>query len=78
MIDEASEGIIKDSLNELISKNEYQRLKEKYPEDNLSNFQIKIDAFHTIIIQLRALKLIEKSDRNRKIDNAFTYWKLTE
>lgn len=78
MIDEASEGVLKDSLHDLVAKQMYKKLKEKYPNDTVSNFKLKTDSFHTVIIQFRALKLIEKSDRKRKIDDTFTYWKLTE
>ena len=78
MIDEASEGILLDSLHDLVGKKMYTVVKDKYPHDTISNFKLKIDSFHTVIIQLRALKLIEKSDRKKKIDDTFTYWKLTE
>jgi DNA-binding PadR family transcriptional regulator len=38
---------------------------------------INVDEFGTLIIQLRALGLIEKSERDRSVKDRGSYWTLT-
>jgi len=43
----------------------------------LNTIEIQDEEFGTLIVQLRALGLIEKSERNRSVKDKATYWKLT-
>lgn len=80
MINEATEHEIYQSLNETIGhRSERKRvLDEKlkgYKEAR--NFRVAEHDFQTIIIQLRALGLITKSQRLKSIKDTRTYWTLT-
>lgn len=81
MIDEANESSLKDKLLDLcrnknsqkeaagLSKMKYKRLSASYLEDN---------SFNQVKVQLRALGLINKSDKKRSIKDSETYWQLTD
>lgn len=53
--------------------------KEQPPWNNasLSHVEVPRDRFHKVIIQLRALGLIEQSLKKRSANNRATYWTLT-
>ena len=82
LINEATDYKISMTLNELIEKTEFDRVREddkfqSYSEPEILDFQIEPDDFRTIIVQLRALGLIEMSLKNRSVKDTSTYWKLT-
>lgn len=81
MIDESLDKKLIQILNSMISKSELDTLEEKV--NLLSNQRIrylKIDdsSFQTIKVQLRALGLIKRSEKNRSVKDTNTYWTLTE
>lgn len=45
--------------------------------DQLSNFEVVDEDFQTIKVQLRALGLIAKSEKNRSVKDTQGYWTLT-
>lgn len=49
-------------LNHLIESFATEALKQKYPKEKFSNFRVFTDCLNTILLQLRALKLIEIDD----------------
>lgn len=81
MIDESNESALKDKLVVLcreinsnyeaegIAGMKYKRFSSSYLDDN---------SFNQIKVQLRALGLINKSDKKRSIKDNETYWKLTD
>lgn len=79
-IDEAKESIILQQFNQFIEKESLELLqKDKRLKDNwLSNFQVELNDFHTIIIQLRALQILKKSTKGKSVKDSATYWSLTE
>lgn len=79
MIHEADDIQLRNSLNDMIKSEEDPRLRES-DEGNghrFSDFKITDDDFQTIKVQLRALGLIKKSDKNRSVKDTKTYWTLT-
>lgn len=79
MIDEADENSIKDALNDQIRAITLSKLERRddLKGSRIINFRINEDDFHTIKIQLRALGLIVKSQKQRSVKNTGTYWTLT-
>ncbi|MEQ1893002.1 MAG: DUF4062 domain-containing protein [Planctomycetota bacterium] len=77
MINEADEQRIRRALSEWAK----QALQEDYNDSNaeyvLRSAEISDHAFHTVIVQLRALGLITMSTKNRGVKNTHTHWKLT-
>lgn len=72
LIDEAKEEDYKSRLDSYVS----HIIKLDYPKyENISVFS---DNFLSIIIQLKALGLIEKSIKKRSLKDTSTYWKLTQ
>ncbi|MGI8638068.1 MAG: DUF4062 domain-containing protein [Segetibacter sp.] len=81
MIDESNESGLKDKLLDLcrlknqkdevegLQKMKYKRQSSSYLDDN---------SFNQIKVQLRALGLINKSDKKRSIKDSETYWRLTD
>jgi hypothetical protein len=79
MIDEASEEILKITLNAFIRDHEIERLEveEDLKDLELYGFNISESDFQTIKVQLRALGLITKSLKPRSVKDTATYWTLT-
>lgn len=80
MIDEATNQEIRESLNKSIryrSSEALQNDKSLKGHKQPRNYQVTDHDFQTIIIQLRALGLITKSQRPRSIKDTETYWTLT-
>ena len=77
MIDEANEYKIEESLNSFIQQSTKEELMEEFPDRTLKYFKIDKEDFHTIIIQMRALGLIIKSQRSRSVKDKTTYWTLS-
>lgn len=78
MINESDEFNLMNSLSSLIEDTEYKELTINFDGADLFNFRIHKEDFQTIIIQLRALKLIVQSDKKRRVDDNYTYWTLTK
>lgn len=78
MINEATESELRTSINTLIQTKETSSIEENFDNSVIHNFQISLEDFHTIIIQLRALKLIIKNEKKRRIDDTNTYWSLSK
>ncbi|MCK9460075.1 MAG: DUF4062 domain-containing protein [Proteobacteria bacterium] len=77
MIGECSEHDLKRKLAEVIVY--YQPdSPEKQVDISSAHREIYDDCFHTIMIQLAALKLIEKSIKKHSVDDKSTYWTLTQ
>jgi len=78
MIDEANEKAIKSTIDELIIKEARDDIKANVKDlDSARNFHMDNDKFDTILIQFKAIGLIEKSIRKRSIKDTSTYWTLT-
>lgn len=79
MINEASDLQLRESLNKFISKYGDQNLKssKEGKGHRFRNFTIDEEDFQTIKVQLRALGLISKNEKNRSIKDTGTYWTLT-
>tara|TARA_Y100001934_G_scaffold156197_1_gene187046 strand:+ start:1073 stop:2080 length:1008 start_codon:yes stop_codon:yes gene_type:complete len=79
MINEASDLQLRESLNKFISKYGGQNLKtsKEGKGHRFRNFTIDEEDFQTIKVQLRALGLISKNEKNRSIKDTGTYWTLT-
>jgi len=71
LIDEASESEYKEKMNSYIGYLAKQKMT------GVSKVGIVIDDLMSILIQLKALGLIERSIRNRSVKDKNTYWKLT-
>jgi hypothetical protein len=72
MIDEAKEEDYKTILNSYISH------KLTAIEPTYKNVTVITDHFRSVLIQFKALGLIEKSLKKRSLKDIGTYWKLTE
>lgn len=80
MIYETDSSTLKDSLASLIEKRIKQSSESRFKGNvGVSHFDgIENDTLHSILVQLKALGLITKSERNRSLrDVDKTYWKLT-
>lgn len=77
MINEASESKLKLTLDEFLQKESIQIVKGKIGDNILRSLEIDNIYFQTIIIQLRALGLIVRNERQRSLKDAETYWSLT-
>ncbi len=88
MINEASDKALRKSLRRWLSEEFGPRIRqeltlETYGEgetvDRIRNLVVDVsgDEFGTLIVQLRALGLIEKSERQRSVKDTETYWALT-
>ncbi len=78
LIDEASNFSLRGKINSYLVEQMKPKIVCEYGE-NVSHFNcyISTSSFDTIIVQLRALNLIEKSEKNRSVKDKETYWKLT-
>jgi hypothetical protein len=83
LIDEAFENSLVKPINDLILKYSKDIVHQKKQEDNFdflfssTSYGISSDTFHTILIQFKALRLIQKSDKKRSIKDKGNYWMLT-
>ncbi len=79
MINEASDLQLRRSLDGLVKDSGEPMLKrlEEAKGHSFRDFHISNDDFQTIKVQLRALGLINKSDKNRSVKDNETYWTLT-
>lgn len=80
LIDDESEPELKNRLNEFLLKENAADIWEFDEFSVCEEISCHVDksSFETIIIQLRALDLIQKSRRNRSVKDNQTYWCLTE
>ncbi len=79
MLNEASERHIKETLDKFVQdmQRDVLRKNPRIKGRTLQYFSIERETFETIIVQLRSLGLIKKSDRPRSVKNLLTYWALT-
>jgi hypothetical protein len=79
MLNEANESTMKNQLNSMIMNSEHKKIKERkeYAKKVISDFSIIDTDFQTIKVQLRALDLITKSEKNRSVKDIEIYWTLT-
>ncbi|MBB1137994.1 DUF4062 domain-containing protein [Myroides sp. WP-1] len=80
MMDDASTNLLKSELNKFSLK----EVRETFINEpkiaktgNFFDFNVSDKDFQTIIVQFRALGLINKSSKNRSIKDSGTYWSLT-
>lgn len=79
MIHEASDLQLSNSLDAMV-KSYGLTLLQKSKEGkkhSFRSFSISDEDFQTIKVQLRALGLINKSEKNRSVKDTKTYWTLT-
>jgi hypothetical protein len=79
MINEASDDDLKLAMDHFVyDQNEEDQSKDKdFRQSDLSEFKLNDADFQTIKIQLRALGLINKSEKARSLEDTTTYWTLT-
>ena len=79
MADESDEQSLQNRFRQLILKTEETNMRSKsaFKERELL-VSVEHDVFDTMIVQFRALGLIQKSKRNRSVKDKKTYWCLTE
>lgn len=79
MINEATEDTIKAALNMFVKERNIEKLNknQKLSDAELRDFSLHQEDFQTVKIQLRALGLIAKSEKNRSVKDIGTYWTLT-
>ena len=79
MIDEATDWDLKRELNRMTEEVNIESLRKNPDLKGLSldKFEINLNVFNTIKVQLLALKLITKGRRNRSLKDTDNYWTLT-
>jgi hypothetical protein len=79
MIDEISNRGLKTALDNFVSNNRHPELikQKKFKELNIYRISMVSDDFQTIKVQLRALGLMNKSEKSRSVKDTGTYWGLT-
>jgi hypothetical protein len=79
MIDEAHERTIRLSLNKYVDQMNRERIQkiEQYKDLRVGDFELNNDDYQTIKVQMRALGLVLKSQKNRSVKDTGTYWALT-
>jgi len=79
MADESDERSLKLRLNNLILRTEADNINKQEGFDYYDKSAlVEGEVFDTIIVQFRALDLIQKSQRNRSVKDKQTYWCLTD
>jgi len=79
MADESDERNLKSRLNQFVVKAEEENInKQQYFSVNEVSAIVEGEVFETIIVQFRALGLIQKSTKNRSVKDKQTYWSLTD
>jgi hypothetical protein len=79
MINEVSDDDLNAAFNNFTRDQNIEQLEKdkEYKNSSLREFYLYKDDFVTIKVQLRALGLIVKSDKARRIKDVATYWTLT-
>ena len=78
MIHEASDRQLREALNKFVGKYGSAELNDGEGKGHsFLNFIIDEEDFQTIKVQLRALGLMAKNEKNRSVKNTGTYWTLT-
>lgn len=79
MIHEASDTQLRNALDSFVGKYGGAKLKasKEGKGHSFRNFKIDEEDFQTIKVQLRALGLITKNEKNRSVKDTGTYWTLT-
>lgn len=80
MLNETTDTRLRAALDKMVKDRSYstrKKDKELVGHGNFRNFEITEHDFQTIKIQLRALGLIAKNERNRSVKDNATYWVLT-
>lgn len=79
MINEASEQVLKSEIDQFVEdQNRAKLVKNKDLKGCIMDrFSLNGEDFKTIKLQLRALGLITKSEKNRSLKDVETYWTLT-
>lgn len=81
MIQENIDTKLVNALKKMVYKSQYDALVEELEldeDDSIRYFTIDSSSYQTIIVQLRALGLIRRSDKNRSVKDTNIYWCLTE
>lgn len=80
LVTEGSESTMKKSIIDITThkySSQLEEFKVKEELDELNYFNLGMNDFQTIKIQLRALGLIDLSNKNKSIKDKSTYWTLT-
>lgn len=78
MIDEAHERTVQQALNRLAEAEAASNLRELFRgASKVRTYDVRVVDLETVIVQLRALKLIERSTKQRSVKDTGTYWTLT-
>jgi hypothetical protein len=79
LIHEAADSEVRRAINGLVAREALPNLKRNSEAEghSFSNFRVRDDSFHTIIVQLRALGLMTQSVKNKSVKDTATYWTLT-
>lgn len=69
MINEATEPVLKRSIDGIVEQESFESLQKnkKLKDCTIDRFSVDVDDFHTIKVQFRALGLIRKSDKPRRL-----------
>mgnify|MGYP003386405023 CR=1 FL=1 len=79
MADESDERNLRTRLNKFVVKAEEENINKQQHFSGYELFAIvEGDIFETVIVQFRALGLIQKSTKNRSVKDNQTYWSLTD
>lgn len=77
MINEARENSIINKMNTIANEKVADRIKKQFKPAKVSVVSVNHDSIKTIVIQLRALGLISRSEKARSVKDISLYWKLT-
>ena len=79
MINEAPESDVRQAISRFFESVATATLAgdDRLDGKELQDFEIANDVMDTVIVQLRALKLVRESDRTRSLRDTQTYWALT-
>ena len=79
LINEATENAMKTSIDELAYAKNQKFIMAKALDSTLrlSRIEVPQQQFNTILVQLKALGLIKKSEKNRSVKDSGAYWTLT-
>jgi hypothetical protein len=82
LIDEASDGALKQALDRFVGEQNAEALKKTYPslkDYTLKRFSVSDEDFNTIKVQFLALRLISRSSKKktRSVSDRNAYWMLT-
>ena len=80
MIHEGSEATVKNAISRFFVAEGRASLAddEDLKEKELADFEFDPEYLETVLIQFRALGLIEQSIRSRSLRDSRTYWRLTK